>query len=103
MKGLGIYVREEVERRADGRCECRGQCGKHGRQRCATRFGQARLLEGGTDSPVFGKRVVGRPSKASHVAMICEACSKTYQGIPASSREKDARSDYAHYTEAVKK
>lgn len=101
LESLDLFLREAMLRRAKGRCECRGQCGRHS-GRCGEFFGQAGLL-GGETKPHLGKRVVGKVSKPSHASLVCEDCLKTYQGIPVKSRERDARTDYSHYTKGLSK
>lgn len=65
--------------RANGRCQCRGQCGAHAGKRCPTFKGQSELF-GGPVEKLYEVSVLkrGKPTKPIHVRYICGACKKTY-------------------------
>ena len=53
----------------EDRCECRGQCGKHG-SGCVTLFGQAHLYDDGVDEPMASK--YGKDKR------LCASCAPWY-------------------------
>lgn len=75
--------------RAQGRCECRGQCDLEHRGRCGN-LDRQRLLLGGEER-LEARKMTRRDSNLGpqHFKMLCPGCLKTYS--PAAARQRSSR------------